>query len=251
MSKDLQLEVGALSEKLQGLGLPEMVLVRPEDCLPQDKNARYFEANVFEQLVDNIKSDGHLESVPLLFQDEDLKKKGKYQIISGHHRVDAAKKAGLEYIMAFVKRDLTRQEIVSKQLAHNSLTGLDDMTILSELYSSIEDVNLRLASGLSDEIEKIQYESLNFKAGTFEDLLFIFAPDEIDDIDKAMDELEKASPSTKVRVADKEDHAALLDALMTIKKVKNVKSNSVAMKLLISLATDKLKELQSQANKDE
>jgi ParB-like chromosome segregation protein Spo0J len=114
--EDLKNNLSSLNEQTRALGLPEIAIVKPSDCMEQEKNARYFAPEVFQQLVDNIKSDGRLESIPLCYQTDKDKEAGKYHIISGHHRVSAAKQAGLEFIMIFVFCPKDRYEIIAKQL---------------------------------------------------------------------------------------------------------------------------------------
>lgn len=90
----IQQDLDRLNSQLSGLGLFPLALVSPKDCIGQKKNARYFEVDKFNQLVSNIKGDGALESAPLLYQNDELKAQGKYEIIPGHHRVEAAKAGG-------------------------------------------------------------------------------------------------------------------------------------------------------------
>ena len=86
-----------LNKELKKLGMLELAIVNPKDCLPQKVNARYMTAETMHQLTENIKKDGHLESVPLVHKDGD-----KYRIISGHHRIDAAKAAQLDQILVMI-----------------------------------------------------------------------------------------------------------------------------------------------------
>ena len=52
-----------------------------------DKNARYMEQTDFRALVENIKRDGELSSVPFCVKYPD----GHFTVVSGNHRVEAAK----------------------------------------------------------------------------------------------------------------------------------------------------------------
>jgi hypothetical protein len=133
-----------LNNQLKSYNVPELGLVKPEDCLGQDKNARYFTPEVFQQLVDNVKADGQLESVPLVYPHPDIE--GKYLIISGHHRIDAAKQAKLEYVLVFVIRPTSQDEIISKQLSHNALVGMDDKAVLAEIFSKGWRLDFRMRS---------------------------------------------------------------------------------------------------------
>ena len=209
-------ELNSLNSKLQDAGLLPLAIVNPNKLVGQKKNARYFTPNTFKTLVENIKRENALESVPLVHKVGDV-----YEIISGHHRVDAAKAAGLKEIIVMVHRNLTHDEMRSKQLSHNALTGIDDKILLSELFNEIQSIEQRMATGLSDEVGKISYESINFRVGTFEELTIMFAPDDIAKYDDAMERLANDSfvkSSTTVRLAPMSCFDKLANLLRKIKK---------------------------------
>jgi len=114
----------------------------------QDKNARVMEGDKFQLLQKTIGKDKRLESLPLVaFKDDSH---GEFQIISGHHRVRAARMAGLQYIFCLVdESSLSEDRIKSKQLAHNSIQGHDDVQTLKEIFESIEDIEAQIDSGIS------------------------------------------------------------------------------------------------------
>ena len=56
-----------------------------------EKNARVMRRGIYMTLVDNLKKDGRLESVPLCRPNGD----GTYKVLSGNHRIMAAKDAGV------------------------------------------------------------------------------------------------------------------------------------------------------------
>lgn len=98
----------------------------------------------FERLVANIKRRGELESLPYCARVE-----GKVEIVSGHHRVRAARAAGLTEITVLIDESgLTRSAITAKQLAHNALAGEDDAEVLRRLLAGITDPDDLLETGL-------------------------------------------------------------------------------------------------------
>jgi hypothetical protein len=218
--------------------------VKPSELVPQAKNARYFLPDKFKTLVNNVAKEGTLESVPLVVRSH--KHKGKYEIISGHHRVDAAKEAGLQQLIVMVHRDdLTEDEVISKQLSHNALAGLDDKTILAELFQSIRDIEQKIATGLNDEIASISYESLNFRVGTFKEFTVMFLPEDIGLYDEAMETVAKESlikTNTEVRLAPMEGFEKFAKVLRRIKKSENIKSNGVALMRIVDLAMQQMEE---------
>lgn len=237
-------DLSTLNAALRESGMCEVAIVRPQDCVGQKKNARYFTPEKFAQLVQNIKRDGRLESVPLVYRSDE--NSDKYVIISGHHRIDAAKEAGLEQILVFVTTPESRDEIVSKQLSHNALVGKDDPMLLAELFNSIAEMDLRLASGLSDEVSKISYASLNFRVGEYKELVLMFLPEQLEDLEAKMTEIANSSIADKnstVFLASLADYERFTATLRQIKKVENIKNNATAVQRMAELALLQLAEV--------
>jgi len=115
-----------------------------------EKNARFMTNDTFMQLVSNIKRDGQLSSVPFVVEKEN----GKFVVVSGNHRVQAAKQAGLVKVnVMYVHEDnITNDEIRAIQLSHNSIEGQDDPEILRQLLDEIQDVAMKEYAHISREI---------------------------------------------------------------------------------------------------
>ena len=146
----------------------------------QTVNARYMDHSTFNRMAVNIKRRGVLESMPYV----SVSDAGKYEIISGHHRVQAAKEAGLREIHVLVDTSgLSRSEITAKQIAHNRLEGYDDEATLRRMLQSIESTERLLESGASDmlrlEAEAEEADSLplpNLKIAFHEVALHFVSP---------------------------------------------------------------------------
>ncbi len=230
-----------------GAGLPKLQVVSPSDCLAQQKNARYFMPEMFKLLVDNVKRNGMLESA--VYREGE-----KYRIISGHHRVESAKHAGLEQIVVMVTEPTDRDEIVSKQLSHNAIVGKDDKAILAELFNEIRDAEQKLLSGLASEIDKIEFASLNFRLGTFRELVLMFIPTDMAEFQRELDEITKLTAHDKdseIVLADEKDFAAFAEAIAGIKKAKNIKNNAVAIRTMAAVVLDWLAQNQEPEAKDQ
>lgn len=239
-----QLEI--LNNQLSGLGMLRMKLVNPENLKGQRVNARYMKAEVMQQLVQNIKKDKRLESMPLIYEEQDGDR-----IISGHHRVEAAKAAKLPYIMVMVTSPEDKDEIVSKQLSHNALVGTDDAQVLADLFNSIQSIEKRMATGLQDAIAKISYTSLNYRLGNWKELVFMLLPEDIGMLDESMDEILKTmqcSADAEIRMASIECFDKFAKTLMKVKKFENIESNGIALMRLVELALEKMSELQTNNN---
>ena len=233
-----------LNEMLVGMGMLRIRLVRPEDCIGQDVNARYFSADKMNQLVANVKRAGALESLPLVYEDGE-----KFRIISGHHRVEASKSAGLKLILVLIADPKSDDEIVSKQLSHNELVGQDDKGLLAQLFNSIKDIEWRLSSGLDDAVAKVTYSSLSFKMGTFKEVTMLFLPPDLELYDEQMEALAETTmvkPSQEVRVISAETFKMFAKALQKVKRVENIKNNSTGVMRMIELAMTKLKEMEDE-----
>jgi len=126
------------------------VLISDIDLI--DKNARFMQQSDFQQLVANIKRDGQLSSIPFCVKKAD----GRYIVVSGNHRVQAAKQAGLNHIpIMFVdETDISHDQIRAIQLSHNSISGQDDPEILKQLLDEIRDVAFKEYAHISAEYLK-------------------------------------------------------------------------------------------------
>ena len=107
-------------------------------------------------LADTIRKEQRLESLPLT-----VKRKNFFEVMSGHHRTRAVRMAGLTelYVLADT-RNLTRSQVVAKQIAHNRIAGSDDRETLATLFKEISRIDdpavvsrtLRVPTGSDREI---------------------------------------------------------------------------------------------------
>jgi hypothetical protein len=147
--------------KLKEVGIDEIVFV--------EKNARFMEQTTFLQLVDNIRRDGQLSSVPFTILLDNGKHKGKYEVISGNHRVKAAKQAGITrlHIMYVEEALISNDEKRAIQLSHNSITGQDDLGILRELVEEIANTDYKeyahIDETIFEELDKFDYDIIQPK----------------------------------------------------------------------------------------
>jgi len=161
----------------------EVWKVRLVDLHEQDRNARSLSPRLFNQLVENIQRDQRLESLPLV-----ALVNGQLEIISGHHRTRAARKAELEeiFVLVDVSSDMTRSRLVSKQLSHNSIQGIDNEDVLVELYEEIDSIDDMIASAIDigllgerDPVEKMDFSGISISPD-FHMIVFSFMPTQLD-----------------------------------------------------------------------
>ncbi len=231
-----------LNSELGKKGLLPIEVVNPKQLKPQSKNARYMMPQKFKILVQNIADAGNLESVPLV-----IKKNDTYHIVSGHHRVEAAIEANIkDIVVLLLPENTTKDEKVSKQLSHNSLSGIDDELILSELFDSIKTIELKIAAGLNDKVYKINYDALSFKVGEYKEFTVLFMPEDEQYADEVMEKIvEKTSikSSSALRLTSINYWDKFAELIRQIKKCENVKSNGIAFLRMLEIAEKEIHKL--------
>lgn len=210
-----------------------------------EKNARYMTNEMFRNLVNNIKRDGGLSSVPLCWKHD-----GKYRVLSGNHRCRAAIEAGLEEVLVlFTDRDLSKQEQIAIELSHNAIDGKDDMAILKELWDEIDDVSLKYYAGLDDkvleEMEKAALASLSEVKLDYRSLTFLFLPHEVDALDEAFAHaVECGGIQDTVYINRIDDFKRLLDSQSKVQAAYDVKNSATSLMLILDVFTRHQEDLQ-------
>ena len=179
--------------ELTGYDKTSIYKVPLDEIIERDKNANVMEPRFFLRLIENIKQDRRLESLPF----GHLIKKGDrtlFEIISGHHRIRAARNAGNEFVYCLVyEGTLSEDEVKSKQLAHNRLHGYDDAQIAREIYESILDVNGKIATGYDDRDFNVEYPTFSGDALNLDfemkQISLLFLPSEVKDLERVFQAL--------------------------------------------------------------
>lgn len=164
----------------------------------QDVNARVMEAAMFSRLTATVKRDQRLESLPFCVAVFGEIGEGTFtavttlgektvvslEIISGHHRIRSGLAAGLtEFYLLVDVTGLSRDTIMAKQLAHNSIQGKDDPQILAKIFTEIQDAEARLEAFISQDIQlnipKVTIQDIDV-AIDYKSVLVVFLPHEKD-----------------------------------------------------------------------
>lgn len=207
----------------------------------RDMNARVMEDEKFRRLTENIKAEGDLESLPLVTP---VPGRNEFYIISGHHRTRAARSAGIMVIHVIViERELTPDEITSKQLSHNSLAGYDDPDVLAELYNSIRDLDAKLATGLTDletamEAPMVPTSQVEVSFN-YEPVYILFLSRQAEAFVGMFDRLEQEVP---IFAADMEDFDAYVKMVGSVTKHEGIRNISGVMSHIIKIVNDHYKE---------
>ena len=204
------------------------------DLREQDLNARVMDDAKFNQLVENIGKRGTLEQLPYCA----LTDRG-IEIVSGNHRVRAARKAGLKETAILLDRSgLSRSAIAAKQLAHNSIEGTDDQDVLRQIASTITDVDEMLETALGqdyfkkvqEEAEKMPLPKVSFDWKTVQ---FTFLPTQVADLDRLVDATPKADYEG---VAPLELFDGFAEALRRTERFEDVRNVGTAVHAMVKMA---------------
>ena len=206
----------------------------------QDKNARVMKPEMFRQLTENIKKRGGLESLPFCVLTD------KIEVVSGHHRLTAAKEAGLKFIYVLLDvSGLNRSQIAAKQIAHNSLNGFDDQSMLKELARLITDVDDMIESYIGKDIigepmaemEKLLSTIVDYD---WKEIQFVFLPHQLN----KLEELVKQCSAKKAYIgaAHIDQYEKLIDALQKYQSFSNIKNTGAAIYSMIECAMNQMDE---------
>jgi len=198
------------------------------------KNARYLKQEKYQQLSENIAEDGGLTSIPLVA----MTGNGKYEILSGNHRVKAAHQSGQEHILVLcIDEVLSREKKIAIQLSHNALEGKDDPQVLKSLYEELVMLDMKKYSGVDEavfaELEKLKTLSMTGDALRFKAITLMFLPNEIDRIQETFDRIKDRVASTGAWLVHEEDYDRYLDAMEITKSTYDVKNTALAVTILL------------------
>lgn len=243
MVQEIRQELDKLNELLaaQRVTPYRLGLADPRVMVAAPINAHFMNKRMYDQLVANIQKDGNLGSLPFCWHerqvDPETGEEGTViNILSGHHRVQAAADAGVETVLyLYTDADLTAAERTAIQLAHNAINGEDDLGILRMQWQSLDDIQTKLYSGLDDEFFKsfdpVVLGAFNEKDITFKTIELLFLPNEIERIKSV---LTKATGSARLRlVALDEQYDDFADALMRFKEAAQIFNSSTAFMVMI------------------
>lgn len=202
----------------------------------QDVNARIMDIDVFDRLTDNIKKYG-MESMPLVYKMTNPAGNLEFYIISGHHRIRAARAAMLKEIPCLVyEKELTQDEIISKQLSHNAINGFDDKQILSKLYNMISDIDYKIETGIKDaelldSLNNIKIDEINIDMD-YQLVNILFLPR---NFERFKEVLLKIEPEAELYLADKVDWDKFKGICQDIAKREHIINMAAIMTKMIDI----------------
>lgn len=224
---------------------PRLDAADPRRLTLLEVNARYMRKEQYDRLVANIRRDGCLTSVPLVWHDQ---ANGRMVVLSGNHRVQAAIDADLAEIpIMVVDQPLSRERQVALQLSHNAIAGEDDPATLKQLYDELDDVDWRTYSGLDDKqldlLAEVNLEGLSEANLDFATVQLVFLPAELEAAKAALDEASKLVRADERWIAAYRDYEPMLDALSTAHGAHNVGNVATALGLILAVFEHHLDDL--------
>lgn len=200
-------------------------------------NAQTMDQATFQQLVDNLRNDGYLTSMPLIYSGGEYPEGGEL-ILSGNHRVDAAEQAGIaEGWCLLIEQPLPRARQIALELSHNAINGEPDLAILRQRYEAIDDIEWKAYAGLDDKtlelLEKVDVGTLSEANLDFQQVQVVFLPHEADRAREVLDELSKTADERWL--AAYKDYLPLLDSLASVHSAFNVGNVATAFGIMIAL----------------
>jgi len=249
----MQQEILAKNEPIEKLTLDnglELWKVNVGMLKEQTLNARSMSSEMFLQLADNVKRGSRLESLPFCaLTDNGL------EIVSGHHRVRAARKADVVEIWVLVDvSGLSRDQIRAKQLAHNSIQGQDNMDLIRQIFQQIDDVEARIEAYVDViNLDDLAGMSVTLTSKDLEvefDTKCVsinFLPVQFKEFEYAMTLLEGTKPDV-VYLAQRGEYEELVAAMDTVVKAYDIRSTPT---ILAKMAQIVIEQIEGQDAEDE
>lgn len=241
-----QEELAPLLEKLNELvfgadSRMAIEFVAIDELREQDLNANVMPTEMFNALVSNIQKNEVLESLPLVATRKRSKVK---EIVSGHHRIRAAREAGITHILVLCYHGLTDGEIRAKQLAHNSIQGDSDQEIVAAIFSKIRGMDNKLESYIDTKRLGKVPDTVRFKPIDIDPLMnsktvtIVFLATQTEDFSRAM-ELLIPKPD-EVYLAHQEAFDGFKTAVHRVRKELDVRSVPAAIAHMATIVTEYL-----------
>ena len=196
---------------------------------------------VFDRLEENIAHDGILTQLPFVQKLPN----GRYEIISGNHRIKAAKKAGLLSVWCITcEVTLPEDEKIRIQISHNTIRGEHNALILKEILGDIEDIDAIRRSGADIDIstlkiDKIEFKSIDANALDIRQVVLYFTNPDIRALDRLISNIDThLTGSSRVYLAEHKKFKEFIEAIVKVKSEANIVSSGMALSLIIEYANN-------------
>jgi hypothetical protein len=231
MAEEIQQTLATLNRQLQEQGVTtyKIGVASPFDLKLLDRNARFMTKEVFDVLTAGVKAQG-LSSLPFCYFDGTY-----YHVLSGNHRVKAAREANVKSMLfLYTDEHMTKEEQIQVQLAHNQITGQDDPQVLLELWQDIKDVELKFLTGFDDDffdkLEPVEFAPIKEPAIRFKSVLVMFLQEDLDKFQEAADLIKEEAGSNPVFLARYADFESFFQAVLRTKSELKIVNTATAIR---------------------
>jgi len=247
MAKQIR-DIDEINARLKELSLqiyPEglrLLYADTETIREQDVNAQSMSKKMFDQLIENVKNEGTLESTPLCVRGEG----DVIYIISGHHRVRAARAAGVTHILILCYDKLPKSKVKAKQLAHNSIAGKSDPELVKRIFDEIDDIQAKFEAFIDprifDSIPKpVSFTQIDVDISKqAKTLLIVFLPLQAQDFQNAVADIMPKSDVDECYLANRDIFEGWIAALNRVRDEMKVVNVPTAIAEMARLAVEAL-----------
>lgn len=210
------------------------------------------EPAAFAVLVENVRKDGKLTSVPLCCILDD----GSLEILSGHHRTLAAIEAGFQEItVEVILNKLSEERKKAIQLSHNAIAGKDNLAVLGSMWADLS-LDAKKYSGLTEDdlgdFGDIKIAGIGAQGIRYEELTLMFLPSDLATVEKALSTIKSTETKVpNVKIAAIETFEQFFETVVRTKELTGVVNNALALATMLELATQRLDQLEAEQREAE
>lgn len=243
-----------LLERISKMIFPDglrLYYARVDELREQDINAQSMTKKMFDQMIENIKDAGVLESLPLCAK---IQGEGDtIWVVSGHHRKRATSAAEQTHMLILLYDNLTWAMVRSKQLAHNSIFGKSDPELVKRIWDQIDDVRARFEAFIDPRMFENIPQQVSFKPvdvnmnNLAKTVVIAFLPVQHSDFEAALEQALPKGEIDKVYLASKETYDQWMEALKKTREGMDVVAVPTAVAAMARLAVERLEQLNNES----
>jgi hypothetical protein len=220
---------------------------RIDDLREQDVNANSMPKRMFDQLVENIKAAGGLESLPLCAKIAAVGE--QIWLVSGHHRTRSARQAGHTHLMVLLYEGLDWDAARAKQLAHNSIAGTSDPELVKRIWDQIESATARFEAFIDTRMFDEIPQTVSFKpvdvdfADLSKTVMVVFLSSQYQDMEAAVEAVMPKGELDAVYLAHRDTYEQFTQMMKRTRAELDIKAIPTAFAEIMRLALERLDEL--------
>lgn len=209
----------------------DLCLIRESNINPQ-----VMKQEDFRRLVKTLKRDGVLTSTVLLFEEAE----NKYRCISGHHRIKAARIAGIQNIPSMIIYGNVSESVLTRlQLQHNDIHGEPNIELVKQLQGYLNISEKDLVNFIGGDIENL-IEEVNVPVFLYQYVNFCLLPETKEEFHQMIEEVQGVDAENYL--IEKEDYLKVKDYLTRAFRA-GFKSPGQALRKMLTIVNNHKSEL--------